>query len=72
MPTPNPLSDLTTLRDIAARVGSYFTAYSLATAGAFGDPIAVVGRTQLYRRSIVEPAVATYLAKRALRSGRGK
>jgi hypothetical protein len=69
MPSAN-LADCTTLREIAPRIGSYFTAYSLATAGAFGDPVAVVGRTQLFARHVVEPAVAAYLAKRALRGGR--
>jgi len=70
MPTPNPLSNYTTLQEIAPRVGSYFNAYSLATAGAFGPPIAVVGRTRLYPRAVVESAVTAYLAKRALRNQR--
>jgi len=66
----DPLAQYTTLRQIAPRVGSYFTAYGLATAGAFGDPVAIVGRTRLYARAAVDAAVSAYLAKRAARAGK--
>ena len=61
------LHDCVTLKDLTPRVGSYYSAYALATAGAFGPPVAVIGRTQLFSRAAVEPAVAAYLAKRARR-----
>lgn len=55
------------LREISPRVGSYFSAFSMSAAGAFGEPVAVVGRTRLYDRANVERA----LADRASRPRRG-
>ena len=52
-----------TLKEIAPKVGSYFTAYSLAAAGKFGPPAAIVGRTQLSPPpAVVDLAVAAYCA----------
>jgi len=61
------LNEYTTLPEIAPRVGSYFTAYSLACSGAFGVPVAVVNRTSLYARGAVDSAVTEYLQKRGKR-----
>ncbi len=52
------LADLVTISAIAPRVGSYFTAYSLAAAGVFGDPVAIVGRTKLFSARLVDKALA--------------
>jgi len=65
--TLDPLAGCVTLREIAPRIGSYFTAYSLAAAGRFGPPVAVIGRTQLFRRAAVDRAVEQHLAARAAR-----
>ena len=53
-----PLAGCVTLSDIAPRVGSYFTAFSLAASGLFGDPVAVVGRTKLFSGRAVDKALA--------------
>jgi hypothetical protein len=50
------LAGLVTLREIAPRVGSYFSAYNLAAAGRFG-PAILVGRTQLFDRVVVERVI---------------
>jgi hypothetical protein len=52
------LANCCTLAEIAPKVGSYFTAYSLAAAGAFGDPVGVVGRSKLFSAGAVERALA--------------
>jgi hypothetical protein len=57
MPYP-ALADCVTLADIALRLGSYFTAHSLAAAGRFGPPIAVVGRSKLFSARAVDAAIA--------------
>ena len=63
------LADCVTLKNIAPRIGSYSTAYALATAGKFGPPVAVLGRTQLFDRTAVESAITSYLTRRQ-RGGR--
>jgi hypothetical protein len=70
--TETRLTDCVTLKEIAPHIGSYSTAYALATAGAFGAPVAVLGRTQLFPRTAVEPAIAAYIAKRQPRGGRAE
>lgn len=60
------LSDCCTLKDIAPLFGTYATAYSWAAGGAFGDPVAIVGKTRLFSRAAVDAA----LARRA--AGKGK
>jgi len=62
----NPLDGYITLRELAPRVGSYFSAYNLAATGALG-PAVVVGRTRLYDRARAERA----LNERASRPRRG-
>jgi hypothetical protein len=58
MPAMPTLADCVCLADIAPRVGSYFTAYSLAAGGAFGAPIAQLGRSKLYSARVVDAALA--------------
>lgn len=63
----DPLAGYVSLRELAPRVGSYFSAYSLAVAGKFG-PAIIVGRTQLYSRDLAEAALARRAAERAARA----
>jgi hypothetical protein len=70
--TETRIADCVTLKDIAPRIGSYSSAYALATAGAFGPPVAVLGRTQLFTRAAVEAAIAAYITKRQQRRGRAE
>ena len=58
LPAP-ALADCVTLAQIAPRVGSYSTAYSLAVSGLFGEPVAKVGRSNLYSAHAVDTALAT-------------
>jgi hypothetical protein len=56
------LQDHITLRELATLLrASYFTTYSLAVSGIFGEPI-VVGRTYLFPREVAEKAVRERLA----------
>jgi hypothetical protein len=69
----NPFANFVTLRDVMRETGdSYFTAYGLGASGQLGDPI-VVGRTQLFPKSIAQGAIARRLAERSARfTGRTK
>ena len=62
----DPLAGFITLRELAPRAGSYFSAYNLAVSGALG-PAVIVGRTRLYDRARAEHA----LTERAARPRRG-
>lgn len=57
-------ADCVTLTQIAPLCGSYFTAYSLAASGMFGDPVAIVGRSKLFSAERVGTALAERAAKR--------
>jgi hypothetical protein len=70
LPIATPFNEYVTLRDVAPLVGSYYSAYSLAVAGLFGEPVAVYGRTRLFARAKVEFAITQYLARRARRAHR--
>jgi hypothetical protein len=68
--SPTFLQDHITLRELATLLrSSYFTAYSLAASGVFGELI-IVGRTHLFKREVAERAVRDRLAQRALAQAR--
>jgi hypothetical protein len=68
-PVPSPcIADCLTLAEIAPRVGSYYTAFSLAASGLFGDPVAVIGRSKLFSASAVDGAIAKRNAPKAAKA----
>jgi hypothetical protein len=65
------IAELASLREVAGILGSsYATAYSVAASGRLGAPTAI-GRSQFYRRDVVERVACERQTERATRRRRG-